>query len=235
MPLNLSQFKLQRAVLEIRYAQSFLVWDHAGVVWQQLRTPFPEIKLRTAQPNQQTLSLSKKLTAQVALESSNLTAYSPISDAEPFAEACMSFFPLVLKQLEISNLTRIGYRSFFQKSFETKQAASEFGFEQLPYLRRKGKHFNIDGESRDPELALRWEGDATGILVRLQTIQQKLEADVPADFESVESINVERYVVVLDLDYYAHGNTSAAKFQPRALIESWSRLIRRDVEGFFNG
>jgi hypothetical protein len=235
MTLQLSQFKLYRAVFEIRYIQSFLVWDHAGVAWHQLRMSFPELKVRSAQPNQQAFSLSKSMAASAGLEMTNLTAYLPAAEPEQFGTACGFFFPPIIKQLDISNLTRVGYRVTYRKVFETKEAAAEFAFAQAPDMRRSGKHFNIDGRSLDLDVGSRWEGETTGIFVRLQTDEQRLDVDIPPEFEGVESFHVQRYGVALDLDYYAHGNTAAAKLEPRALIENWSRLIRRDVEGFFNG
>jgi hypothetical protein len=50
----------------------------------------------------------------MALENANLTAYPPASDVESFAETCSSFFPLVLKLLDISNVADHVDRSVHQ-------------------------------------------------------------------------------------------------------------------------
>jgi hypothetical protein len=206
MPLQLSQFKLFRSVLEIRYAQSFLVWDHAGLAWHQLRARFPELKLRSAQPNQQTVLLSKNLLASISLENANITAYGGDAELDAFSTSCEAFFPLVIKQLDISDLTRIGLRIVSQRTFQTKEEAAQFAFTQIPGMQRTGKYFNIEGKLLDPELALRWEGEVTGVLVKMLPVQQKLDADIPPEFPDIESIHIERYGVLLDVDYYAHGD-----------------------------
>jgi hypothetical protein len=234
--MDLGQFKVQKSILEIRYAQSFLIWDRTGHIWSQMFSKFPEMKVQKAQPNQQTLVLGNKMAATVALESANLAAHHLPTNFAPFASACDEFFPIVLSELGVTDLSRIGFRTFFEKSFSSREEATEFAASQFPVFRRSGKAFNIEGAILDPEFSLRWEGETTGITVRLKSQQQKLETEIPAEFDDLAaSINVERNVLILDVDYYAHANTSVRKFNSKALIESWAHVIRRDLIGFING
>jgi hypothetical protein len=236
MALDLGQFKIQKAVFEIRFAQSFLIWDRTGHVWHGLRAKFPGLKLKGAQPNQQSFSLGEGLNATLTIENAHLAGTNLSSDLEPFISACDAFFPLVIKELNILDLSRIGFRIFHERAFPSKKAAADFMLSEMPQLKRSGKHFNIEGEQLDLDIALRWEGPVTGVLTRLHTVQRKIETEIPAEFaEEAKPINAERNLIILDADYYAHGNTSVSKFNPKALVESWSRAIRRDSIGFIHG
>jgi hypothetical protein len=101
--------------------------------------------------------------------------------------------------------------------------------------RRQDKYYNIQGKVLDPEMSWRWEGDATGCTTKIQVVEQKLEFDFPGEFVDTEPPETKKILAMIDVDYYAHGNTSVSKFKPDSVIENWLRLVKRDVSEFING
>jgi hypothetical protein len=234
MPLDLSQFKLQRVVIEIRYEPAFLLWDNAGTICFTLRNKFPALKLTVpAQPNQQIMSLDENLESVTGLERTYLAGTFPRPDMEAFRKAADTYFSHVIAQLSISDLSRVGLGLLYTKSFESRQQSAEFIVACKPSFQREGNFFNVEGEKMlDPECFIRWEGDTIGCSAKLSAIEQRIDVNIPHDFHDLKPISRTRNAVMLDVDYYAHAGMPTSKFKASALIENWSRIVRRDVGGF---
>jgi hypothetical protein len=236
MALELSQFSVNRAAFEVRYDFAALLWDRAGVINSEIRKKhYPKLENRQVDPNNQSLRLAPNLELSVQTDKSFIVCKDPSSDLGELNAAASKLFPIIIQRLELTDFTRIGLRIFFRKTFSTKQECAEFMLNAVPYLRRHGKHFNIEAEVTDPTIALRWEGKTTGCLATFRVIEAKLNIDVPFEF-SIDLVSpVELIAVSLDVDYYAHALTAVTKFNSSALIENWAHLIRRDVGAFVHG
>lgn len=235
MRVDLTQFSINRATIEIRFSRAFLLWDRAGMIWHEISRHYPKLSIDKAQPNQITARLTDTLIAEVSAEKAHLETYAPEPDASNLGEAASPVFNNLVRALEITDLTRIGFRVFFEKRFNSKDAADEFALEHDLFPKPEGKHFNISGRLKDPELSVRWEGDTTGCYVRFDTGRRKLEAQVPPIFRGIELPSAEVFVAALDVDYYVHAITPVSRFEPKGLIAGWMHAIRRDLQGFING
>jgi hypothetical protein len=236
MAFDISDFKLQRLVVEIRYEPAFLLWDKAGSIGVELRNRFPATKVRIVQPNQQQFSLDKKFAAGVQFDRTFLQGVYPAHNLEDIRTTSEAFFPIVIGALKISDLSRIGLLGVYEKRFESRELASEFVLKCQPSLRRGGKFFNVDGAKiLDPEFFLRWEGDTMGCSIKLHSLEQRIEVEVPAELDDIQPIDTKRNVALLEIDYYAHSSTPISKFNAPAIIENWVRIIRRDLGGFVGG
>jgi hypothetical protein len=233
--LDLNTFTLQKSVLEIRYDPAFPLWDRAGMLASRLRKTFAQLKNKEARPNQQVYVLNDKSTLQIEFEKSIVISNFPPNNLDDFKSTAEKAFASVIETLELAALSRVGFRVFFEKSFDSKKAASEFVIDQMTVFKRAGKYFNIEGKVLNPHFGLRWEDEAIGCLVTLQTIETKLEIEVPPGFGEVQSIDKQKNIAQLDIDYYAHATMPVSKFSVPALVENWMKLIRRDVAGFLNG
>lgn len=232
--LDLSSFKLQRITLEIRYDNAFLIWDHAGIITRELSRNFPELKLKgQPQPNLQSAELGPGLSSSVLIDKAFIVSIYPTHSLEEFRVAADFFFSVVIRFLEISDLTRIGMRLIHEKKFETRDDVAKFLASSLPMLNREGDFFSVSkGGLKDADLSLRWEGDSTGCLVRIQSQDQKVEIDIPAEFRDVNFPEVKRTAAIADIDYYAHLPTPVTKFRASAIIENWTKVVRRDLGSF---
>jgi hypothetical protein len=233
MPFNLAQFVVQQAVLEIRYAQAFTLWDRTGAIWHQVQRKYPEAKAKVTQPNQIIVRIADRIEGQLAIDRAHAAVFYPSSDLKSLKEVANVFLSATISQLEIADLSRIGLRVFYEQTFKERQAAADAVIGNVRLPKASGKNFNVEGRLLDPEVALRWEGPATGCLVRVQALEQTLDIDIPPEFaEEGATLHRQRARVLIDVDYYAHASTPATRFDPSNLIESWAHVMRRDVPGF---
>src|SRR4051812_7130852 len=115
MPLVLSQFKLNRAVFEVRYASAFLLWDRAGITWHKLKRKYPEMKVAgNPGPNTQQISLAPDLLAEVHLDRANVHSLR-VGKIESFASTCDDVFRELVDALEVTDFSRLGFRQYFEK------------------------------------------------------------------------------------------------------------------------
>jgi hypothetical protein len=235
MPFTLSQYTVQKGILEIRYAPAFLLWDRSGAIWHPIQHAYPGLKVRSADPTQMALEFPNHVEAYVSMERAHVTTYFPGSDLKSLKDITKLLFSAVLEKLEIANLSRIGLRIILEKSFKDRDTAAQTILENVRTPTLKGKYFNVDGKPLEPELFIRWEGDKLGCSVRVQAIQHAINIQAPMEFGELTPIQNEQIKVIFDVDYYAHASTATTKFDPATLINDWFHTIRRDLPGFLNG
>jgi hypothetical protein len=139
-------------------------------------------------PNQTLVELPDGTEGFVGVDKAHVEAFSPGTDLKPVRELANTLFIEMFDKLEISTLSRIGLRLFFEHTFSDKESAAKAVFENTRFPQPKGKHFNIEGKVSDPELAMRWEGEKTGCSVRIQAVHQILDIGVPKDFREPRKI-----------------------------------------------
>jgi hypothetical protein len=232
--IDLSQFKVQKCVLELRYATAFLLWDRAGSIASQLSKHYPNLKLKEVQPNSQLISVDEHSDAHVKIDSASVTVAFPTSDLNTFKKLASVLFPLVIDKLELDILSRIGFRVFFEKAFKNREGTAAFVAEITRSMPRKSKYFGFEGKMFEFDHAIRWETEVLGCLARIRTIQNQLDIEIPNDFGALDPVHAEKHAVQVDADYYAHAPTPIGKFDAVSIIESWYHLIRRDVGEFLD-
>jgi hypothetical protein len=154
MSVELSQLTVNRAVLELRFEHAVLLWDRTGSIFTEIRKLHAAIDFKNTQPNEQTTRLTPNLEFQMAVDRAFIVSARPSSDLSELKKACGDIFPIVIKGLEIVDLTRIGLRILSQKDFPNKADCAHFILERMPNLRRTGKHFGMEASVTDPEIAL---------------------------------------------------------------------------------
>ena len=236
MPLKLADFRIHSAVLELRYSKVFALWDNAGAMAAGLQGSFPALDLEDAKPNAQRFLLEKGMSAELKIDRAHISHFYPDSALEKLQKGADVFCEVLTSGLNQREFERIGLRIIFEKLFETRDDAAAYLTASAPTLVRQGKFFNVEGgHLLDGDVSFRWEGETLGCRVQLMTGEKTLEVSIPADFPDVPPIKSKKRMVLVDVDYYAHSNTPVAKFKASAVIESWLRVIRRDLEGFVDG
>ena|GEM_PF-5900596 len=236
MPIKLADFRLQSIFLEVRYGASFGLWDHAGQIATVLQVAFPELRLDEVKPGVQNFRLDRNTAAEVGLERTTIATHYPEANLDKFKAAADVLSDAILVGLRPVEFTRIGLRLFYEKVFASRDDAAKYLGSVHPVFSKEGKLFNVEGgRVLDGDIFLRWEGDALGCTVKILSQEKTLEVVAPPDFPDVSSISSKKRMVLVDIDYYAHGATPVAKFKASAVIDSWVKIIRRDVERFVNG
>jgi hypothetical protein len=227
MPIDVDQFIVATATLEVRYSSAFLMWDRAGSVWDAVKERYPTITVQDAQPNQ--------LTAALAIDKSLFSVTRPKNDLRELQTFGKVFFPALFDHLHVEVPTRVGLRVVYAKMFDKRDEAASFISQHSAMPKPRGKHLNVDGKLLDPDVAIRYETDKLGFSVRLKATEQTLSATFPPEFRDLQPPKAVRNVVNLDVDYYAHGSTAVAAFDHEAIIDGWLHLIRRDIGKVFSG
>jgi hypothetical protein len=234
LPIDLDQFTLWTATFEVRYDTAFLLWDHVGSVWAEVKKQYPETAVEQASPNQVRVAVDDRTQGVVSVDRAFFTVSKPKSDLRELQSLADVFFPVLFERIDISTLTRIGLRVIYGKEFTGRRAAADFLATQVPLPNLKGKYLNVEGSIFDPETYFVYEGEALAFSIRVKAQEMNIKLTVPVEFEDLLSAaKGRRSTATVDIDYFAHGATPVASFSAAALIEGWLHLIRRDIRKVF--
>jgi hypothetical protein len=231
MAIDIRDFTLFSAALELRYPPRFLIWDKIGTFWTELIEYHPELRVKKADAKETAVQLDRTTNGVVQIEKAWLVNHLPSNDLKELKGYAKVFVPNLTTILGTQLFTRIGMRLIFSKSFDSRENAAQFLARSLKLPNPQERHLGIEGKLLDPELAFRWEGDKTGYLLRFQSVEQKLEVDLPFEFRDAqpETWKEKRCYVRVDIDYYVHAETRADKVNSEDLIDSWLKIIRREI------
>src|ERR1039458_1469330 len=146
---------------------AFLIFDRTGVVCMECKERYPEFKLIGASPastsfveGDYSFSL-EQMAARVVIARSG-------HDVKEFGTRAKPFYEIVLRQLEVSVITRLGLRQLYCKLFPEPDGATTFiqGLKIEPEL--SDSMFGINSPSQ--ELVLRWEAKQHGATLHLAPI-----------------------------------------------------------------
>ncbi len=231
---DLDSFKLDQAVMEIRYGKAFVLWDRYGRILSELNSKWPDLKMREAKEKNQIFRINGRYDAGADLEKAYFIDLTPASTLKEFKIDADFFLSLIIKTLDIKELSRLGFRLVFRKKFHDKIEASESWTSMKMMSVPHGKHFNIQGKVMEPNYSIRWEGESTGVRTMLYVQNRQFDLDPEPYLEEIEPIHIERHDLVYDIDYYTLKNILAGQLNIPEWISQVNHLIRRDSNGFFN-
>lgn len=179
MRLDLSKFRIRSATLEVRYPNTFLIWDQSGAVWEDVGKKYAELAVNEAEPNKVNVQIDEKTQGVIGINRTHCSASEPNSDLGDFCDVCSILYKSLFSRLGISTLTRIGLRLIFDRAFEDRKAAADFVVAQSSLEFPSGKHFNIEGKLLDPEISFRIEDDDLGYSLRMKSQETALNVNLP--------------------------------------------------------
>ena len=230
--MDLSDFELEKSIFEFRYSPSYLHWDKAGFLWNDAQIKWPKLKIKRGEPNATSFTLDNTYEIAVTLEKASVVCYFPKSDLADFIEKVDYFVGATSKQLDISQFTRVGLRLLYLKPYPNVESASG-AFLQAKLLNLPGGlNFGLDGSFSLPEFAVRWEGSAAGVTVRLRTEGRKIDFDPPMGIRELEPFHQEKFVLVYDIDYFTKGTLTVGQFRTQDWISNVLHVVRRDSRKF---
>ena len=237
MPINLDDLKPMSATFELRYAPQFMVWDRSGLIWSTIAAQYPKITKRKAEPNAVAVNLAPHLHAVVEIDKAIITLALPPADLAPLKEAAAVLVSMLRHHLPIEKYTRLGLRIIYHKTFPTQRAAEEYLQQCVALPSPSGKVMNVDGRMLEPAYSFRWEGEAIGFHLRLSAAHARIGMELPVEFLHLmpndSDLGVNRAIV--DIDYYSHAQVSVDQVRSDDLIDSWLKLIKRDMSKVFHG
>src|SRR5579859_6971801 len=98
-PLIIDDFKLRRAVCEVRYKSAYLIYDHTGQIVHSLQESFTNLDVVNAMPNQSSYT-SDEGTLALEIGQSRFSATKLDSTLGAFSKHCKTYFDTVADTLE---------------------------------------------------------------------------------------------------------------------------------------
>jgi len=230
--MDIKDFHLERAVFEYRYSPSYLLWDHAGALWTDATSKWPQLKAIRTEPNITNFKINDAFEVGVTSDKTTVTGYDPKADLVDFNEKVVYFFEATTRHLGITHFTRVGCRLIYFRSYPTEKAASDSMLATKVLPLPEGPHFGIDGAFNLPEYAVRWEAKTAGVTIRLRTEGRKTDFEPPLGVQELKPVHEEKFGIVLDLDYFTKGTVTTGQFRPQDWISNVLHMFRRDSRKF---
>jgi hypothetical protein len=233
--IDLSNLKLTQATMEIRFQNAYILWDRTGLVWSKASSEWPNIKMGKADPMVTTFTLDDRYEIALKLDRAHLVDMQPSSSLKELMENSEIFVNLVADCLDITEFTRLGFRLIFSKKFQDKTEAANALILTKVMSVPIGKHFNIEGQVLMPEYSLKWEGESTGVRVKLSAQDKKIDLNVVPGVEEITPLHIQHSEIVYDIDYYTLKNTKRGQLNVKEWISQAYHLVKRDSKVFTGG
>ena len=131
--IDYDEFPTESVTVELRYPQAPLLWDETGRIWNYLRNRFPELKIANGVPNQQVFE-SLNLRTVTELEAMRVQCRGPKPEIRA-AEVAQEMFEVCSKRLQLTLVTRLGFRVIKVRKFPTiSEAVSHARFIVPPQI-----------------------------------------------------------------------------------------------------
>jgi len=235
-PPSLGDFAIDSATLEVRYKQALLLWDSAGVLWSTLRGGFSNLDLEQVQPIAVTALANQRFALAVELERASITDLTPARSLDDVGGVATRFVDTVVECLALSEFVRVGCRLMFVKEVDEKSEAAAIllsgGLMRSP---EDGRFGVKEAVPVGAEYQVRFEGAATGALLRIRTEEKKAEIKGHPSVPEVKPFKRVATRVVLDLDYYSTVPVKRGQLDPRRWVDETLHVARRDLPRYLAG
>lgn len=231
---DLSDFRLEQCVFEARYEPSYLLWDHAGSIWSQIRAKWPRLKLSQVEPSATQFTLDSRFNLSVFVDKFAVIDQAPDQSLKSFLDVAESLSKVAIHHLEINEFSRLGLRLIFFKEFSDREAASTALLSSQILNLPDGPHFGIDMPPVLPGYTVRWESKATGTTVRIEA-EGRIIDFTPPHFLDLRPMHKEVAGLKFDIDYYTVASVTVGQFSCRDWINQAWHLVNRDSKPFLTG
>lgn len=231
--MEIADLQPDRFSYEVRYANAYLMWDRAGAIMQALLKEVPNLEMVEANPARITLSAKPNVDIVIELGKAFAVVHRPKRTGDDLITYATVITKAVLDVFEIASFSRVGTRLVYVREFPTlEQAAARLmSFKMLDVP--KERIFNQKGALQQADYRYRWEGEATGVLVRFATETQKIEFNAgPQISDKVQSVSQSNHRLMVDIDYFS----TTAVLKEQLKIDDWIRntvhMANRDTKLF---
>jgi hypothetical protein len=239
--LSFDDLGLFNAAFELRFDESYRLWDRAGDLWSETLGAFPELKRQHAEPNRVVFaSIGTPVQRELTVELNRLVIveHGPDKQLKHFAETVNRFAGIAVALLKIDQYHRTGLRMMFREELPSAEEAAErfFSTGLLQRTSYPEKLFGISAASVQPEFAFRREDSKNGFSIRLKAETQKIEINpVPGWPELDLPISKTKHWIVLDVDCYIQSSIPADALAFNDWILQTAHIVRRDCDQLLSG
>jgi hypothetical protein len=225
------EWHLFQQSVEIRY-QSFLPWDRPGKVASDLVSRFPSLTVDEAGPGEIILVENEdQIKLAYGFKLSRITAVPRTLKSDRLEHYAPEFFSVVLRDLEIKTLSRVGHRMIHHLKFPSiKDAETKLN----SFAKKYHAGADLLQETKDPLLAaktlrrvtLRFEDDKTGLTLSLRPNSAKVSITGPNSDAIRVHVPPEEFSLVLDVDVYTTQPLPSSDFVVSEFIKSNLKMLR---------
>lgn len=227
MPTEISQnpgdWAVESVAFEMRFNDSYLIWDVSGELWAQLIERYPDLGHTTVAPQQQIFE-AKNL--QVTVETGLLRVVSRGEGAKDLTRRIgVDIFQLASRLLQLKTFTRAGYR------ITRGVLISDIDELHSSYSRFAPKNPNPFGEHaklREFFVGNRYEVDTSGVYASIKLEKRTINVRIPWELGNhFDAMRKETHHLVSDADFYTIGSFERSSFDPEEWMSQAHRGIRR--------
>src|ERR1700728_33457 len=237
--LEFDDLHLYFAAFEVRFDDSYLIWDRSGAVWSDILRRFPELKLKHVEPNRVAFGTSRdddemQIAVQVGLV--NVSVVLPDKKLERLTRAATHVTEVAANRLEVDKYLRVGLRTQFTMDFEKPEdavaAILSTGLVKLP----DGPHFGLNATPASVEYSIRTEDGKNGFSLWLKTDTVKIDLEPPFGFGSyTNGVHETRYRAILDVDRFIMSPVLSSQLRVEDWVAQTLHIIKRDGERLLGG
>lgn len=227
----LDDFKLVSTIIQIEYAEAYLIWDNAGAISKKMCDIWPNLKSSDVQPNQQALS-GNGVSIQTGLTKSTLTIAGSHSFDKLNTKRIKGTLDLWFDELELTELIRISMRVLYVKEFDSMLEANQLilGWNLVSWPTTKVFDQPEQSDLNGIDVAYRFEDSNSFSVLRLRAGKLKYEVDLdPALVENAE-VRVTKKRTIIDFDRGLLGAVDVDKFRIEEWLKGYQHILRRDIE-----
>jgi hypothetical protein len=236
--LRFEDLTLLQAAFEVRFEEACLLWDRAGVVWDDTLKVIPNLKRQHTEPSRVVFATLNKPQMELSIEIARLGVieHQPDKRLEGFSEIVSKFADIAIPALGVAQYLRVGLRLIFAKEFSTPEAAAEAVLATGVIKEPVTPQLGITTPILQPECAYRREDGKNGFGFRFKAETLNFEfrpAFGWSDFS--EPISRTKHRVNLDVDCYIQAPVSAETMRFVDWISQTFHIIKRDASSLIGG
>lgn len=227
----LDSFKTHSAIIQIQYADAFLLWDRAGEIARQISKIWPDIKFSEAQPQQQVLN-GKGVSIQTSFSKSTITVSGEHAFSQLKVSQICDTFEVWCKVLELDELGRVSTRATYSKDFKSLGNANAelLALNLVRWPETKVFDQPLESERNGLEIQYRFEDEDSFSVLRLKAEQLKYEVDLDPNIFDEPEIREVKNRMIIDFDRGLLGAVNAGKFRMDEWLKGYQHILRRDIE-----
>lgn len=224
--MEITDFNIRQVVFEIRYDDTYILWDRAGSIAEETAKLWPGVRIVEVAPNQQALR-SDDATIVTGVNSSHVAILGPNSIVQ-FATQMEETVSIWAKFLNLKKFTRVGTRIMYTRPYDSQESASQaivnLGLVRFP----ASPIFNHKNELHASDIRLYWQDDVSQTQVIIKS--EHYELDIPGlPDKPREKQKKTADVMLLDIDRATRGVVELSKFRVGDWLEGVRHLVSRDA------
>jgi hypothetical protein len=227
-----------KEIVELRFANEFLYWDKTGLIARKICKMIPTLRLENATPGQTNfVDDENQIRIRYGFNALNIAQDLDSAPTVKLHDHVGEIVETLIKEMEITTLTRVGHRVHLTRKFPTREKAEGFVVE----VARK-RSLGADLLSGADEwlkakhltgVSLRFDDEKVGIKLELSAGQSEITIGGPAAKQLKKHLPEKEYIALVDLDIYTMKPMLAEQFVVTAFRQSNLKLIKSRIEPIF--